>query len=336
MNYQLIILDNHKIKLYTNNEMKEFNWYNNDLLKKISLNIKIYIVFIEKIMYHKNLFLNLLDKENIEYEIISKSSIDIKKYIYDIWKEKNKEILNVDKNQIYILLDLKNNSLNISVFEIENTIKKLNIIKIYEENHYVKEIDKTDNYYHFLDVIYYIEKVIKEDKLRGKIIGKIILIGEILTSQEYIKYFYEKYSENIVDVLHQDIKESFEIYLKIKEKKMLDPFNKNELKYFSKEIKLNEFIELTEYKQSITIVEKNERLPIDKKVSVSSEKFIGQVYNFIMEVDDETYNKEINFPFIYFFDEVDFNFIIDIQEKLKINICVNNKVIDIWIINWRE
>lgn len=332
MSYQIITLENNIINLYKNDLAKSFKWNNQELIKEIEKDKKLYIIYLEKIMYHKNIFLYTLEKNDIEYEIISKSNMEILKYIYDYWNTENEEVIDVNKVNLFILLDPNNNYFNISIFKLSNSTNKLDIQKVYEDYKYID--NKKVEQYLFLDIIDEIQRVMRKPYLRNIIIAKIILIGKEKDYRWFKELFKDKYSEYLIEELDNDVRDALKVYLDIENENILDPFNKSTIKYFSKEIIINESIKEIDIKRSIQMVNKYERLPIDKNIIISPISSSGEKNIFSIEVDDIIYNKEISFPFIYNFDDLTFNILMDNEENLRINVYINGMIIETWDIDW--
>lgn len=335
MTYQIITLKNSYITLYNDNICKKYDWYDMDLLSDIEQKKMVYLVYLEKIEYHKRTFLNNLEVNNIDYEVVPKGNLLIKKYIYDYWHIRKEEVLDINKIGLYILLDLKNNDLSISIYELINRERKLEVNNLYEDYVYIK--DKTNNeYYYFLDILSHIQRLMKKDYIRNKPISKIILIGKELKSESAKSFFEDKYSEDLIDTLNYDIPHFFSLYLDIQNDRILDPFNKSQLQYFSKDMILNECDNGMAIVRSIKIVNRYERLPIDKTIVISPTTSIESKQIFSIEKGSCIYKKEISFPFIYNFDEVSFNLRIESENIAKIKVYVNDNIIDTWNIDWRK
>lgn len=332
MSYQIITLENNIINLYKNNLVKSFRWDNQELIKEIEKDNKLYIIYLEKIMYHKNIFLYTLEKNDIEYEIISKSKMEILKYIYDYWKIDNEEVIDVNKVNLFILLDLSNNYFNISIFKLSNLTNKLDIQKVYEDYKYID--NKKAEQYLFLDIIDEIQRVMRKPYLRNIIIAKIILIGKEKDYRWFKELFKDKYSEYLIEELDYNVIDALKVYLDIENGNILDPFNKSTIRYFSNEIIINESIKEIDIKRSIQMVNKYERLPIDKNIIISPISSIGEKNIFSIEVNVIIYKKEISFPFIYSFDDLTFNILMESEENLRINVYINGKIIETWDIDW--
>lgn len=334
MNYQVITLENGRINLYKEDGLQFFGWDIETLIKNINKNKKLYIIYLEKVIYYKNLFLNSLEKSDIRYEIITKSLLEIKKYIYNYWIKNDEEIIDINKVHLFIILDLKDRDLNISFFKLSNTINKLDIKMVYEDYIYIG--DEKDEQYLFLDIVDEIQKIMRRSHLRDKSIAKVLLVGKETNYRWFINLFKDSYSEESIDVFNYDIAKALEVYLNIEKKDILDPFDKSRIKYFSREIVLKEVVKGIDIERTIQVVNKYERLPINKNIIVSPMGYIGGKNDFSVESDDIIYSRKISFPFAYNFDELKFNFKIEIDKTSEIGIYINNNIVDTWNINWGE
>lgn len=334
MNYQILTLENREINLYKDGTTRSFKWDTKELIKHIDGNRKLYIIYLEKLMYYKNLFLYDLDKNNMDYEVVPKALIEINKYIYNYWVKESEEIIDVNRQHLFLIIDLQDTDLKISIFHIENTMNKLNIEMVYEDYLYLGNTE--DKQYLFMDIISEIQRISRRSSLRNKTISKILLVGKKESYNWFVDLFKNKYSKELIDIFNYKPIEALGLYLDIKYKNILDPFIKEKISYFPKEVRLEEISEGIGIRGSIGVIKEYERLPIDKNITISPIGPIKGKDAFSIEVDNMVYNREISFPFTYYFDELKFRFIIEDEAVLKINVYINDSIIDTWNIDWRN
>lgn len=310
MKNNIILLYNDYVMIYNNEKKIKKDWYYLEKFREVEL----ILIEMESIAYYKMIDLDMLLER---YKVIQLDSIYIYSYLYTLWRETNSEIIDVNNEELILIFNIQKD-VQFKIYRLSNNFTSLEMKCIYS-----KTIHREVEYINKDLFINETNRILYDNRFLNMKICKIIIISNNMSLDIIGNQMKKIYGENIVNVSNYKLENVIEIYKKIAAREIKDPFIKDEIKYSEKNIY---FIEKDKHLvlQELPLINSVDRLPYKNIIQINPSKSSESGSEFYIKVNNVISKIDLEFPFMYRYDNLKLDIYMDKFYRLSLDIKIND------------